>query len=182
MFKSVHHALTFAYKTIEAPIMPINNTASVIKFMETKGVVGRGGQEELSQHDKHAQAAMIIGRVEAELAHYPLLLATVRCQYGRGGEKQWHKGVAVLDAHYRQAYSESKCDGYGYIIRSIFMARPNKQDLVQGRMLEAFGWSLSTWQRRKAKARKDMGKYMTDSICILETIFEDNGLIQKEVA
>ncbi len=180
-FNSVHSALSFAYKQVEHLVMPQNNTMTVMQFMESKGVIGGCGAG-MTQHDTLAQAAMIISKVDAALAQYPLLLAAIRCQYGRGGRDNWHKGVMRLDAHYREKYNEAKCDGYGYVIRSIFMAHPNKQDLVQGRMLEAFGWSLRTWNYRKSGIRKDIGQWVNDAICILETQFHNNELITKAVA
>ena len=180
-FNSVHAALSFAYKQVEHVVAPQNNTMTIMQFLETKGVIG-GSNTGLSQHDVLAQAAMIIHKVETALESHPILLAAIQCQYGRGGERYWHKGVMALDAHYREHYKEPACDGYGYVIRSIFMAHPNKADLVQGGMQNAFGWSLRTWSYRKSNARKDMGKWTNDAICILETVFCDNELIEKAVA
>ena len=179
-FNSVHSALSFAYKQVEHLVMPKNNTMTVMQFMESKGVIGGCGAG-MTQHDTLAQAAMIISKVDAALEQYPLLLAAIRCQYGRGGRDNWHKGVMLLDAHYRAKYNEAKCDGYGYVIRSIFMAHPNKSDLESG-MLKAFDWSYKTWKRRKSDIRKDMGQWVDDAICILETVFEANKLIIKEAA
>lgn len=72
MFRSVDHALKFAFG-IEG--LPIIKTGSVFKMM------GRGGgKADLTAHDKHAQSAMILGMCKRVLT--PGELAFVNAGYG----------------------------------------------------------------------------------------------------
>ena len=55
MFKSAHHALQFAYRVLNSPIVKTSS-------FNAGGVMS--GHGELTPHDKHAQAAMILSIVE----------------------------------------------------------------------------------------------------------------------
>lgn len=55
MFKSAHQALSFAYRTINTPI---------VKLSSINSMRGQSGNSDLSPQDRHAQAAMIISLVE----------------------------------------------------------------------------------------------------------------------
>lgn len=55
MFKSAHHALQFAFRTMGVPI---------IKMSSVNSMRGAAGNGDLTPHDRHAQAAMIVSIVE----------------------------------------------------------------------------------------------------------------------
>ena len=55
MFKSAHHALQFAFRTIGTPIVKLSGINSM------RGASGNG---DLTPHDRHAQAAIIMSIVE----------------------------------------------------------------------------------------------------------------------
>lgn len=73
-FRSPEHTLRWAYETINRPIVKISS------INEMRGAE-RGSGEEITPHDMHAQAALIIGLCERVLS--PLHMAYVRVQFGR---------------------------------------------------------------------------------------------------
>lgn len=77
MYKNVEQVLRDVYKIQGVRMEPLNNTASVCAWCESKGVMGGGG--ELTQAETHANAAMIISRIERILNRYEL--AAVECKY-----------------------------------------------------------------------------------------------------
>ena len=79
MYQSVEAALSHAYRLSCMRIEPLNNTAQICHWVEDKGV-SRGGGQGMTQHDWHANSAMIRARVERLLNH--LELCAVEAQYG----------------------------------------------------------------------------------------------------
>lgn len=77
MYKNVEQVLRDVYKIQGVRMESLNNTASVCAWCESKGVMGGGG--ELTQAETHANAAMIISRIERVLNRYEL--AAVECKY-----------------------------------------------------------------------------------------------------
>lgn len=80
MFKSAHHALQFAFRTLGMPIVKLSSINSM-----------RGGSSygELTPHDRHAQAAMILSIVERAVDVNGL--ACLMARYGnelRGGDRE----------------------------------------------------------------------------------------------
>ena len=55
MFKSAHHALQFAFRTIGTPI---------VKLSSINSMRGASGNGDLTPHDSHAQAAIIMSIIE----------------------------------------------------------------------------------------------------------------------
>jgi len=55
MFKSAHHALQFAFRTLGMPI---------VKMSSINSMRGPGGNGDMTPHDRHAQAALIMAIVE----------------------------------------------------------------------------------------------------------------------
>lgn len=77
MYKNVEQVLRDVYKIQGVRMEPLNNTASVCAWCESRGVMGGGG--ELTQAETHANAAMIISRIERVLNRYEL--AAVECKH-----------------------------------------------------------------------------------------------------
>lgn len=77
MFKSSHHALQFAFRTIGTPI---------VKLSSINSMRGASGNGDLTPHDRHAQAAIIMAIVEKAVDVNGL--AYLKAHYGhelRGG-------------------------------------------------------------------------------------------------
>lgn len=77
MYRTVEEALREVYKIRGVRMEPLNNTAKVCAWCESKGVTGGGG--DLTQAETHANAAMIISKIERVLNRYEL--AAVECKY-----------------------------------------------------------------------------------------------------
>lgn len=77
-FSSPEHALKWAYETISRPIVKIS---SVNDMREASRAGGSSGNGELTAHDRHAQAALILALCERVLP--TLHMAYVRIQFGR---------------------------------------------------------------------------------------------------
>lgn len=77
MYRNVEQVLQDVYGIKGTRIEPINPTALVCEWCESKGVMGGGG--DLTQAETHANAAMIISRIERVLNRYEL--AVVECEY-----------------------------------------------------------------------------------------------------
>lgn len=80
MFRSSHHALQFAFRTLGIPI---------VKMSSVNSMRGASGNGDMTPHDRHAQAAMIMAI--AERAVDVNGLAYLQAHYGRelaGGEHE----------------------------------------------------------------------------------------------
>ena len=77
-FSSPERALKWAYETISRPIVKIS---SVNDMREASRAGGASGNGELTAHDRHAQAALILALCERVLP--TLHMAYVRIQFGR---------------------------------------------------------------------------------------------------
>lgn len=80
MFRSSHHALQFAFRTIGNPI---------VKMSSVNSMRGASGNGDMTPHDRHAQAAMIMAIVERAVDVNGL--AYLKAHYGRelfGGEHE----------------------------------------------------------------------------------------------
>lgn len=77
MYHAVKEVLEDVYSIQGVRMEPMNGTATVCEWCKNKGVKYGGG--DLTQADKHANAAMIISRIERVLNRYEL--AVVECKY-----------------------------------------------------------------------------------------------------
>jgi hypothetical protein len=77
-FSSPQRALRWAYETTNRPIVKIS---SVNDMREASRAGGAAGNGELTPHDRHAQAALILSLCERALP--ALHMAYVRVQFGR---------------------------------------------------------------------------------------------------
>lgn len=102
MYRNVEQVLLDVYKIRGVRMEPMNNTASVMRWCESKGVTGGGG--DLTQAETHANAAMIISRIERVLNRYEL--AVVECEYSED-----LSGVVDITA-----YIEQQNDGVNLLI------------------------------------------------------------------
>jgi len=77
-FSNPEHALRWSYETSNRPIVKIS---SVNEMRGPERIGGGSSSDELTAHDYHAQAALILGLCERVLS--PLHMAYVRVQFGR---------------------------------------------------------------------------------------------------
>lgn len=89
MFRSPEHALSVAFAFEALRIEPRNATARVVDSLRARrGMHTDAGKipSYLSQHEWHAQAAIIRRRVEEALRGEPMLLRAVLAEYSHGIE------------------------------------------------------------------------------------------------
>ena len=163
MYKNVEQVLRDVYKIQGVRMEPLNNTASVCAWCESKGVMGGGG--ELTQAETHANAAMIISRIGRVLNRYEL--AVVECEYSED-----LSGIVDITA-----YIEKQNEGVNLLIcdallSHIFSGRP-KQMEIQDR----FDIGRVTLWRKKKQVGGIVAGLLDSAICKLEPEFRQAGII-----
>lgn len=121
MYKNVEQVLRDVYKIQGVRMEPLNNTASVCAWCESKGVMGGGG--ELTQAETHANAAMIISRIERVLNRYEL--AAVECKYSAD-----LSGIIDLTAYIEELNNGVNlllCDA---ILSNLFIGCPKQTNIM----------------------------------------------------
>lgn len=121
MYKNVEQVLQDVYKIQGVRMEPLNNTASVCAWCESKGVMGSGG--ELTQAETHANAVMIISRIERVLNRYEL--AAVECKYSSD-----LSGVIDLTAYIEEQNNGVNlllCDA---ILSNLFTGCPKQTNIM----------------------------------------------------
>ena len=164
MYPNTDAALRQAYKIWAVRIEPMGNTAQVCDWLQSKGV--KGGGSGLTQHEHHAQSAMIIARVQRLLE--PAELAVIEMHY-TGGQKL--DGIIDLTAHIERQNNGANlllCDA---LIANIFSGRP-KRTAIQDR----FDISRRTYFRRMKDIQKTIGNLFASAMCKLSDDFEQAGI------
>lgn len=128
MFKSAHHALQFAFRVTNTPIVKTSSLGGMLK--------SHGGGDIMTPHDKHAQAAMVMSLVERAVDV---------------------NGMAYLCAHYGAELrgGERKADVLAVLVRAAVSSMPTGMHARRGvsKMIEAhFGVNYSM-----VSIRKDLG-------------------------
>ena len=121
MYKNVEQVLRDVYKIQGVRMEPLNNTASVCAWCESKGVMGGGG--DLTQAETHANAAMIISRIERILNRYEL--AAVECKYSAD-----LSGIIDLTAYIEEQNNGVNlllCDA---ILSNLFIGYPKQTNIM----------------------------------------------------
>ena len=121
MYKNVEQVLRDVYKIQGVRMEPLNNTASVCAWCESKGVTGGGG--DLTQSETHANSAMIISRIERILNRYEL--AAVECKYSAD-----LSGIIDLTAYIEEQNNGVNlllCDA---ILSNLFTELPKKTAIM----------------------------------------------------
>ena len=121
MYKNVEQVLRDVYKIQSVRMEPLNNTASVCAWCASKGVMGGGG--DLTQAETHANAAMIISRIERILNRYEL--AAVECKYSAD-----LSGIIDLTAYIEEQNNGVNlllCDA---ILSNLFTEQPKKTAIM----------------------------------------------------
>lgn len=142
---------------------PLNNTASVCAWCESKGVTGGGG--DLTQAETHANAAMIISKIERVLNRYELAL--VECKHSA----DWSGIVDIT------AYIEQQNEGVNLLICDALVSNILREVPKQVDIMDKYDISKMTLWRHSKKVSKQIAK-LEESIQIkLYDEFKHCGII-----
>ena len=163
MYKNVEQVLRDVYKIQGVRMEPLNNTASVCAWCESKGVMGGGG--ELTQAETHANAAMIISRMERILNRYEL--AAVECKYSAD-----LSGIIDLTAYIEEQNNGVNlllCDA---ILSNLFTELPKKTAIM-----DKYDVSNGHVYRQFEKVGKILAAIETSAYLKLYDEFKQCGII-----
>ncbi len=163
MYHTVEQVLEDVYKIRGVRMEPLNNTASVCAWCESKGVTGGGG--DLTQAETHANAAMIISRVERVLNRYEL--AVVECKYSED-----LSGIVDITA-----YIEEQNNGVNLLICDALVSNILREVPKQVDIMDKYDIPRKTLYRQTKKASQQIAK-LEESIQIkLYDEFKRCGII-----
>ncbi|KLT73265.1 hypothetical protein PL75_03300 [Neisseria arctica] len=168
MYRSVDEVLRDVYRLHAVRIEPMNNTAQVMQWCEYKGVRGGGG--ELTQHEHHANAAMVIARVERVLNRYEL--AVVQCQYSAD-----YSGIIDLTAFIERQNKGVNlliCDA---VLSNLFSGQPK-----QTAIMDKYDLSKGHFYRQQKKVKGIVAALLDSAVCKLQDEFESCRIIEKDAA
>ena len=164
MYRNVDEALRHAYKLWGVRIEPQNNTAQVMDWIEHKGV--RGGGSGLTQHEWHANSAMIIKQVERILNRYEL--AAVELHYTGG-----LKADGIIDLI---AFIERENKGVNMLICDAILAHIFG-NLKQEAMQDKYDVNRQYVWRQKNKVNAIVNALLNSAWAKLEIEFEQRKII-----
>lgn len=163
MYYTVEQVLADVYKIRGVRMEPLNNTASVCAWCESKGVTGGGG--DLTQAETHANAAMIISRIERVLNRYEL--AVVECKYSED-----LSGIVDITA-----YIEKQNNGVNLLICDALVSNILREVPKQVDIMDKYDISKMTLWRHSKKVSQQIAK-LEESIQIkLYDEFKHCGII-----
>lgn len=144
MYRNVEQVLLDVYKIRGVRMEPLNNTASVCAWCESKGVTGGGG--DLTQAETHANAAMIISRIERVLNRYEL--AVVECKYSED-----LSGIVDITA-----YIEKQNNGVNLLICDAMVSNILREVPKQVDIMDKYDISKMTLWRHSKKVSQQIAK------------------------
>ena len=163
MYHTVEQVLADVYKIRGVRMEPLNNTASVCAWCESKGVTGGGG--DLTQAETHANAAMIISRIERVLNRHEL--AVVECKYSED-----LSGIVDITA-----YIEEQNNGVNLLICDALVSNILREVPKQVEIMDKYDISKMTLWRHSKKVSQQIAK-LEESIQIkLYDEFKHCGII-----
>lgn len=163
MYHTVEQVLADVYKIRGVRMEPLNNTASVCAWCESKGVTGGGG--DLTQAETHANAAMIISRIERVLNRHEL--AVVECKYSED-----LSGIVDITA-----YIEEQNNGVNLLICDALVSNILREVPKQVEIMDKYDISKMTLWRHSKKVSQQIAK-LEESIQIkLYDEFKRCGII-----
>lgn len=163
MYKNVEQVLRDVYKIQGVRMEPLSNTASVCAWCESKGVMGGGG--DLTQAETHANAAMIISRIERVLNRYEL--AAVECKYSSD-----LSGIIDLTAYIEEQNNGVNlllCDA---ILSNLFIGYPKQTNIM-----DRYDVPKTTLWRQFQKVRVILARIETSAYLKLYDEFKQCGII-----
>ena len=164
MYRSIDEALRHAYKLWGVRIEPQNNTAQVMDWIEHKGV--RGGGSGLTQHEWHANSAMIIKQVERILSRHEL--AAIELHY-TGGQKVDH--IAYLTEYIEREKIGVNMLIFNAILIHIFSNL--KQEVIQ----DKYDLNRQYIWRQKKKVNAIVNALLNSAWVKLEIEFKQRKLL-----
>lgn len=144
MYHTVEQVLEDVYKIRGVRMEPMNNTASVCAWCESKGVTGGGAG--LTQAETHANAAMIISRIERVLNRYEL--AVVECKYSED-----LSGIVDI-----VAYIEQQNNGVNLLICDALVSNILREVPRQVDIMDKYDISKMTLWRHSKKVSQQIAK------------------------
>lgn len=163
MYHTVKEVLEDVYSIQGVRMEPMNGTATVCEWCKNKGVKYGGG--DLTQADKHANAAMIISRIERVLNRYEL--AAVECKYS-----QDLSGIIDLTAYIEEQNNGVNlllCDA---ILSNLFTEQPKKTAIM-----DKYDVNKMTLWRQFQKVRVILAGIETSAYLKLYDEFKQCGII-----
>lgn len=144
MYHTVNEVLEDVYSIRGVRMEPIGGTAVVCDWCENKGVIGGGG--DLTQAEKHANAAMIISRIERVLNRYEL--AVVECKYSED-----LSGIVDITA-----YIEEQNNGVNLLICDALVSNILRHAPKQTEIMDKYDIPRKTLYRQTKKASQQIAK------------------------
>ena len=164
MYRNVEEVLQDIYSIKGTRIEPINSTALVCEWCESKGVMG-GSWGGLTQAEKHAHAEMIISRIKRVLNRYEL--AVVECKYGED-----LSGIVDITA-----YIEQQNEGVNLLICDALVLNILKEVPKLMEIQDRFDIARVTLWREKKQVGGIVAGLLDSAICKLEPEFRQAGII-----
>lgn len=169
MFRSTRHALQFAFRTMASPI---------IKMSSINNMRGAGGNGDMTPHDRHAQAAMIVAMVERslDLREIALIYAQYRHELNNGEKESEVISVitpAIIASFPTGMHSKR---GVEKLIRIYF-----GKEVGQASLRADFKCTNIQCQEYKRIAFKVMNDILDGAESKLSIQFEIAGLIANEL-
>lgn len=165
MYRTVEEALREVYKIRGVRMEPLNNTAQICRWVEDRGVTGGGG--DLTQAETHANAAMIISKIERVLNRYEL--AAVECKYSA-----YLSGIVDITAYIEEQNKGVNlliCDA---ILSNLFTGLPKKTAIM-----DKYDISNGYLYRQREKIKRVAAALETTAILKLQDEFESYRIIDK---
>lgn len=145
---------------------PMNNTASVCAWCESKGVTGGGG--DLTQAETHANAALIISRIERVLNRYEL--AVVECKYSED-----LSGIVDITA-----YIEEQNNGVNLLICDALVSNILRKFPKKTAIMDRYDLSNGYVYRQVEKVSRVIAELETSISLKLQDDFEEAGIVKKQ--
>lgn len=163
MYQNVDEALRDAYRLAGLRIEPQNNTQQICRWMLHRGVTGGGSG--LSQHEWHANGAMIRARVERIL---PLAeLAAVEAQYGANLSRVVDLTASITAQH--PQLDALLCDA---LVAHVFTGRPRRVDIM-----DKYDLSNGRFYRQYKLVSGSLAAMLGNAVMRLETEFVAAGVV-----
>lgn len=166
MYYTVDQVLADVYKIRGVRMEPLNNTASVCAWCESKGVTGGGG--DLTQAETHANAAMIISRIERVLNRHEL--AVVECKYSED-----LSGIVDITA-----YIEEQNNGVNLLICDALVSNILRKFPKKTAIMDKYDLSNGYIYRQAEKVSRSIAELETAISLKLQDDFEEAGIVKKQ--
>lgn len=184
MFRSPEHALHVAYNISALPIEAKNATQLIIEMLRERFDVTYELKEigELTPHQWHAQAAMILRRTASILEKHPIFMASIIVEFSNDEKAakirdrvEYAKTVQLLSNHIRPNLSSDKRFAFDYLVINMYKKTPCLRDIA-----EEFAIPKSTLGDWKNIYAPIVCKIRQSAVDILSAQMAECGLISLE--